>query len=311
MRGDDALLWRDIESIGRLAVVMPWRARYRRLGDHRGPLHLLSVDGLRLPPQAYAFDGSLATALGAASVLAMYSYGGYNQVCNIGEEITDPTRTVPRSIVISIFIVAALYMAMTIVVLGLIPWREAAELRTIASEFIVRTFADPPPAHRRHVMTGLILLSPRHRFTPPSWATRASRSRRPRRRFLRGVRECSTKHFPHVSLVVITLISLPFCFFSLGQLVSWLIQVQILLRFIWQCAAVILLRRYRRHPAAVHDVALPAPSAAVPGAWLYIFFTGPCEGILFSFGFLAVSAVAYFVFVRQGRSPSGPRPPAS
>ncbi len=42
------------------------------------------------PPQAYTFDGSLATALGAASVLAMYSYGGYNQVCNIGEEITDP-----------------------------------------------------------------------------------------------------------------------------------------------------------------------------------------------------------------------------
>ena len=63
----------------------------------------------------------------------MYSYGGYNQVCNIGEEIVDPARTVPRSIVVSIFIVAALYMAMTIVVLGLIPWQEAAELRTIAS----------------------------------------------------------------------------------------------------------------------------------------------------------------------------------
>jgi hypothetical protein len=38
-------------------------------------------------------------------------------------------------------------------------------------------------------------------------------------------------------------VTLPF-FFSLGQLVSWLIQVQILLP-VWQCAAVILLRRYR------------------------------------------------------------------
>ena len=43
----------------------------------------------------------------------------------------------------------------------------------------------------------------------------------------------------------IALVSIPFCFFTLGQLVSWLIQVQVLLRFIWQCAAVILLRRYR------------------------------------------------------------------
>jgi amino acid transporter len=38
------------------------------------------------PPEAYSFDGSLAASVGAASVLAMYSYGGYNQVCNIGEE---------------------------------------------------------------------------------------------------------------------------------------------------------------------------------------------------------------------------------
>lgn len=29
-----------------------------------------------------------------------------------------------------------------------------------------------------------------------------------------------TKHFPHVSLVVLGAVSLPFCFFSLGQLVS-------------------------------------------------------------------------------------------
>ena len=54
------------------------------------------------PAKAFVFDGALISSLGAASVLAMYSYGGYNQVCNIGDEITDPTRTVPRSIFLSI-----------------------------------------------------------------------------------------------------------------------------------------------------------------------------------------------------------------
>ena len=81
--------------------------------------------------------------LGAAAVLAMYNYGGYNQVCNIGEEIRDPGRTVPRSILLSIFIVAALYMAMSIVILGLIPWQETADMRTVASVFVARTFSDP------------------------------------------------------------------------------------------------------------------------------------------------------------------------
>ncbi len=63
-------------------------------------------------------------SVGAASVLAMYSYGGYNQVCSIGEEIKDPTRTIPRSIVFSTLLVAALYILMTVVILGMIPWQE-------------------------------------------------------------------------------------------------------------------------------------------------------------------------------------------
>ena len=111
-----------------------------------------------------------------------------------------------------------------------------------------------------------------------------------------------TKHFPHVSLVVITLISLPFCFFTLGQLVSWLIQVQILLRFIWQCMAVILLRRYRPDVPQPFTMWLyPLPAMLSLALWLYIFFTGPWEGIVFSFAFLAVSVMAYGVFARRRR----------
>jgi len=38
------------------------------------------------------------------------------------DEIKDPTRTIPRSIVLSTFLVAALYILMTVVILGMIPW---------------------------------------------------------------------------------------------------------------------------------------------------------------------------------------------
>jgi amino acid transporter len=302
-----ALLWRDIESIGRLAVVM--------LAGVLLTVGWVIVVGLfrfspamafDFPPEAYRLDGSLAAALGAASVLAMYSYGGYNQVCNIGEEIVDPGRTVPRSIVLSIVIVAALYMAMTIVVVGLIPWREAMDLRTIASEFIVRTFADPGTGRvAGTVMTGLILFV----AAASLYATILGYSRIPFAAARDGdffavfARLHPTKHFPHVSLLAITLISLPFCFFTLGQLVSWLIQVQILLRFIWQCAAVILLRRYRPDVPQPFTMWLyPWPALLSLALWLYIFFTGPFDGIVFSFGFLVVSVAAYGVFARQRRS---------
>ncbi len=106
-----------------------------------------------------------------------------------------------------------------------------------------------------------------------------------------------TKHFPDVSLAMIAIVSIPFCFFTLGQLVSWLIQVQVLLRFIWQCAAVVLLRRYRPDiPQPFTMWLYPWPAILSGVLWLFIFFTGPVEGIVFSFAFLAAGVLAYLLF---------------
>jgi amino acid transporter len=113
-----------------------------------------------------------------------------------------------------------------------------------------------------------------------------------------------TKHFPHVSLLVLCAISIPFCFFTLGQLVSWLIQVQVLLRFVWQCAAVILLREYRKDiPQPFTMWLYPLPALLSLGLWLYIFFTGPWEGILFSVLFLIAAVVAYIAFEKANGRP--------
>ena len=108
-----------------------------------------------------------------------------------------------------------------------------------------------------------------------------------------------TKHFPHVSLLTIAAVSLPFCFFSLGQLVNWLIQVQILLQFIWQCAAVMLLRRYRQDVAKPFRMWLyPLPALISLAMWIYIFVSAPLAGMLFSAAFLATALAAYAVFAR-------------
>jgi hypothetical protein len=78
------------------------------------------------------------------------------------------------------------------------------------------------------------------------------------------------EHFPHVSLLTIGAVTLPFCFFSLGQLVSWLIQADPA-QFVWQCAAVILLRRYRPDIAKPFRMWLYPPPALVSMAtWIYI-----------------------------------------
>jgi amino acid transporter len=247
-------------------------------------------------------------AVGAASVLAMYSYGGYNQVCNIGDEIKDPRRTIPRSIVLSTFLVAALYMLMTIVILGMIPWQEVRDSRTIASVFIERTFADPASGRIAGVvMTGLILFV----AAASLYATILGYSRIPYAAARDGdffkvfAHVHPVKRFPDVSLITIAIVSIPFCFFTLGQLVSWLIQVQVLLRFIWQCAAVVLLRRYRSDiPQPFTMWLYPWPAVLSGALWLFIFFTGPWAGIAFSVAFLLAGVVAFAVFAR-GRQAAG------
>jgi basic amino acid/polyamine antiporter, APA family len=299
-----ALLWRDIESIGRLAVVM--------LAGVLVTVGWVIVVGLfnfspamafDFPAQAYTFDASLAAALGPASVLAMYSYGGYNQVCNIGDEIENPRVTIPRSIVLSTFIVAALYMLMTIVILGMIPWQQVRESRTVASLFIERTFSNPESGRLAGLaMTGLILFV----AAASLYATILGYSRIPYAAardgdFFKAFAHVHPKKgFPDVSLVTIAIVSIPFCFFSLGQLVSWLIQVQVLLRFIWQCAAVILLRRYRPDiPQPFTMWLYPWPAILSGALWLFIFFTGPLAGILFSFAFLLAGIGAYWLFAKS------------
>jgi amino acid transporter len=299
-----ALLYRDIESIGRLAIVMLVVVLLTVGWVIVAGLFNFSIkQAFTFPSHAFTIDSTWIYSLGAASVLAMYSYGGYNQVCNIAEEIRNPTKTVPRSIVLAIFVVATLYILMSTVIVGMIPWQEAEQTRTVASIFIQRTFSDPEVGRIAGIaMTGLIL------FVAASslYAVILGYSRIPFAAARDGdffkvfARVHPTKHFPHVALVTLGLISLPFCFFTLGQLVSWLIQVQILLRFIWQCAAVILLYEYRKDIAHPFKMWLyPFPAIISLALWLYIFFTGPLEGILFSFAFLAASVVAYYMFIRS------------
>ena len=236
----------------------------------------------------------------------MYNYGGYNNVCYLGEEIRTPERNLPRAIVLSIVVVVVLYVVMSTVILGMIPWQEARETRTIASLFIARTFADPAAGRLAAVaMTALILF-----ITASSlYAVVLGYSRVPfaaardGQFFSAFARVHPTKHFPHVSLLTIGAIAIPFCFFSLGQLVNWLIQVQILLQFVWQCAAVILLRRYRPDIAKPFRMWLhPLPALVSLAMWLYIFFAAPLSGLIFSVVFLSAAVAGYGLFTRARRS---------
>ena len=313
-----ALLYRHITAIGRLAVVL-LVVVLATIGwvIVAGLFKFSSALAFSFPPSAFHVNKAFFATMGAGSLLAMYDYGGYNQVCNIGEEIKNPAKTIPQAIVLSILAVAAMYMVMGTVMLGLIPWQEAEQTRTIASIFIQRTFTNPAYGHVAGVaMTAMILF-----VTAASlYAVILGYSRIPFAAARDGqffhvfARVHPTKHFPHVSLLTIGAVSIPFCFLTLGQILNWVVLVNIITQFVWQCAGVILLHRYRKDiPQPFVMWLYPIPALLSLALWLYVFVTGPVSGILFSFGFLGAGIAAYFLFVRRtsAASPGPSRSPSA
>src|SRR5205807_5695112 len=45
-------------------------------------------------------------------------------VCYIGDEVENPGRVIPRSIFISTALVAAIYLAINLSIIGVVPWRD-------------------------------------------------------------------------------------------------------------------------------------------------------------------------------------------
>ena len=297
-----ALLYRDIRSVGRLAVVM-LVVVLATVGwvIVAGLFSFSLAQAFDFPPAAKHVDAGLLRAMGAAGLLAMYNYGGYNNVCNIGEELRTPERTLPRSIVLSIVIVVVLYIVMSTVILGIIPWREVEQTRTShrCSSRARSPIRRRPDRGRRDDLDDSVVTASSFYAVILGYSRIPFAAARDGQFFPIFGRLHATKHFPHISLLTIGAVTLPFCFFSLGQLVNWLLQVQILLQFVWQCAAVILLRRYRPDVAKPFRMWLyPLPALISLAMWIYIFLSAPLAGILFSTAFLALAVAAYRIFNR-------------
>ena len=131
------LLYRRIKTVGSLSVVMLVAVLIAMcwvIGS--GLIHMNTRMAFDFPPGAFHPSKAFFLGLASATLVAMYNYGGYNNITYLGGEVKDPTRNIPRAIVLSVLIVAVLYLLMSIVIIGTIPWREAAVSHAVVSDFI-------------------------------------------------------------------------------------------------------------------------------------------------------------------------------
>ena len=95
---------------------------------------------LDFPDWEVGFDHHTAMGLGMALSIAMYNFFGYYQVCYLADEVAAPSRTIPRSILISVLVVGSMYLAMNVAILGVVPWREVVASNHIASDLMLAVY---------------------------------------------------------------------------------------------------------------------------------------------------------------------------
>jgi len=301
------LLYRRIDSIGRLTVALWVGTLLTTLAVIlTGALHFDPKVAFDFPPHAFDFSIGFLFGLGAASRIGVYDYLGYYDVCYIADEVKEPGRVIPRSIIISVLCVAVIYFAINLSIIGVVPWRDfvPADLRP-DSDFVVAIFME-----RIYGRTAATLFTAMVLWTAfgSVFALLLGYSRIPYAAALDGYffkvfgRLHPSKRFPHVSLVVIGLISILCCLFSLGMVIDALITTRILVQFVGQVFAVILLiRREPERPRPYRVWLYPLPNLLALVGWVFIFATTDWQVILFGLGTLAAGLIFFLIWSRRTR----------
>lgn len=296
------LLYRRITFIGKLTVALWVGTLLTTLAVIlTGALHFDRHVAFDFPPGAFNFSIGFLFGLGAATRIGVYDYLGYYDVCYIADEVKEPGRVIPRSIIISVLCVAVIYFAINLSIVGVVPWRDfvPADARP-DSQFVVSIFMER--IYGRGVATLFTAMVLWTAFGSV-FALLLGYSRIPYAAALDGYffkvfgRLHPLKRFPHVSLLAVGVISILCSLFSLGMVIDALITTRILVQFIGQVFAVILLRRSEPDRPRPYRVWLyPLPNLLALVGWIFVFATTDWQVILFGLGTLAAGAIIFFVW---------------
>ena len=311
-----ALLYRRIGSIGKITVAL-WIGVLLTTGAviFGGVGHFDPKIAFDFPPHAFDFSLGFVFGLGAAAQIGIYDYLGYYDICYLGDEVKNPSKVIPRSILISLVAVGFIYMAMNFSIIGVIPWREFvvtdpnATPPPIGSMFIEKLYGSKAAL----VFTVMILWT----SFASVFALTLGYSRIP---FAAAKDGCffrvfgkvhPKKEFPHVSLLLIGVLSIAASFLSLGMVITALVTMRILVQFIGQIGAVMRLRKLKSDAELPFKMWLyPLPALLALLGWIFVFLTSGKQPILWSLVALAVGIVAFLIWSKgRGSWPFGESAP--
>lgn len=296
------LLYRNIRSIDRLSIAITvvviatccWIVISGALHFHRA----LAFD---FPPGAFRMSGHFWAGLGATSLIAVYDYGGYNNVCLLGGEVERPRRNIPRAVIFSILLLAGLYLLMNLSIIGSLDWHLAQKSHAVAADFMQLLYG-----HKAGLLISALVLVVSFGAV---FANMLGYSRIPYAAAVEGsffapfARLHKTGKFPTVSLLFMGVASAIASLFTLVELIKVLIVVQAIFQFAAQCVAVELLRRRGFIGSESYRMPLyPLPAIIALAGWMYIALSSGWRYLGIGIAMVIAGSGIYFLKARHERS---------
>ena len=251
-----------------------------------GLTHFSLSRALSFPPGAFHLSRGFFLGLGSAMLVATYDYWGYYNVCFLGDEVENPTKNIPRALLLSIAIVAFLYLVMNISILGVVPWQEMLQSGSsnsklyVVSIFMQRIYG----TWAANLVSGLVMWTAfASVFSLLLGYSRVPYAAALDGNYFRAFARVHPKHqIPYVSMLALGAVTILCCFLSLADIIAALVVIRIILQYLVQAVGLIVLRIRRPD--------LPRPFRM----WLY-----PLPVLLAIFGFVYVVVYAGQCFKRD------------
>jgi APA family basic amino acid/polyamine antiporter len=254
------------------------------------------------PPDAFVLDQRFFLGLGSALLIAVYDYWGYYNVNFFAGEVKNPEKTIPRSIMLSIGLIAVIYIVMNISILGVIPWREFMETaNSDARRYVISIFMERLYGSTAGVIATLLIMLTAFAsvFSLLLGYSRVPFAASLDGNYFRFFRHVHPKHhFPYVSLLIMGGIAALFCFFRLADVVAALVVIRITIQFLAQIVGLMILRSTRpEFPRPFKMWLYPLPALIALLGFIYVLFMRPGfqKEIKYALVLIAVGLVVYLI----------------
>jgi APA family basic amino acid/polyamine antiporter len=263
------LLLRRIGHIGRFSILL-WIGVMATLAIVIGaglPHLKLSAFTFWNAPRVDGHTGYFG--IEAALLFAVYDYLGYYNICYLGDEVHEPTKTIPRVIVISILAIGVIYLVMNACLISVLPLNVAMTSPHVVTDYIEKLMGTTAA---RWISILILWTAFASIFSLMLGYSRILYAAARDQNFFSIFSRLHTKHaYPYVSILSLGAVASIFCWIDLKHVLQAIISIRAIIPFIAQIVGAVLLRiREPERPRPFRMWLYPLPAIIAVGLWMFV-----------------------------------------